>query len=50
MSDFSRSPETDERIQMHADKLYQERLRQDEAAAAEKKAKRSQPETIPPES
>ncbi|KAI5851320.1 hypothetical protein DFP73DRAFT_610325 [Morchella snyderi] len=37
MSDYSRDPAVDERIQMHADKLYQEQARQDEAAAAAKK-------------
>lgn len=30
MSDFTRAPEVDEKIQMHADKMYQE----EEAAAA----------------
>lgn len=29
MSDFSRSTEVDEKIQMHADKLYQEQLVED---------------------
>lgn len=33
MSDFSRDPQVDEKIQMHADKLYIEQKRQDEEAA-----------------
>ncbi|KAH8153615.1 uncharacterized protein LAJ45_02428 [Morchella importuna] len=37
MSDYSRDPAVDERIQMHADKLYQEQVKQDEMAAAAKK-------------
>jgi len=41
MSDFARSSEVDERIQMHADKLYQEQVRQDELAEEEKKAERA---------
>lgn len=32
MSDFTRDPVVDEKIQMHADKLYQEQLAQDKAA------------------
>lgn len=31
MSDFARAPDVDERIQMHADKMYRE---EEEAAAA----------------
>lgn len=31
MSDFTRAPEVDEKIQMHADRMYQE---EEEAAAA----------------
>ncbi|CUS12450.1 unnamed protein product [Tuber aestivum] len=41
MSDFARSAEVDERIQMHADKLYQEQVRQDELAEEEKRAERT---------
>lgn len=41
MSDFARSSDVDERIQMHADKLYQEQVRQDELAEEEKRAERA---------
>ncbi|PWW73054.1 hypothetical protein C7212DRAFT_359678 [Tuber magnatum] len=41
MSDFARPAEVDERIQMHADKLYQEQVRQDELAEEEKRAERA---------
>lgn len=36
MSDYSRDPEVDEKIQMHADRLYQEQVAQDEAAKTSK--------------
>ncbi|KAL7275836.1 hypothetical protein RUND412_001217 [Rhizina undulata] len=41
MADQSRDPAIDERIQMHADKLYQEQLRDDAAAEAARAAKSS---------
>ncbi|KAG0636191.1 hypothetical protein HOY80DRAFT_1011419 [Tuber brumale] len=41
MSDFARPAEVDERIQMHADKLYQEQVRQDELAEEDKRAERA---------